>query len=223
MKKIATILMLAVMACPAWADLIVQYDIAEADGIEAQTAAMASHVAASALGVVGARVPNSSQAIPGTVMARRWSTDSSPDPAKYLEFSVSADPGYLVSYDSVTLGLFRSYRRAGRYGAESWDLRASTDGFSSSDVFLSSFDISGSASNEQVVFSDVDISVLGTQSSTVSFRLYGYDAAGNNNFSGLSNEDGTSLGGSGSDLMLGGLVAPASPLPEPITIRGVST
>ena len=108
MKKIATILMLAVMACPAWADLIVQYDIAEADGIEAQTAAMASHVAASALGVVGARVPNSSQAIPGTVMARRWSTDSSPDPAKYLEFSVSADPGYLVSYDSVTLGLFRS-------------------------------------------------------------------------------------------------------------------
>ena len=116
------------------------------------------------------------------------------------------------------MSLFRNYRRVNRHGAESWDLRASTDGFANSVVFLSSFDISGSASNEQVVFSDVDISALGTLPSAVSFRLYGYDAGGNFSFSGLSNEDGTRLGGSGSDLILGGLVSPASPLPEPVTI-----
>ena len=71
MKKIATMVMLAVMAGPVWGDLIVQYDIAGSDGVNAQIAAAASHIAASALGVVGVRVPNARQAIPGTVMARR--------------------------------------------------------------------------------------------------------------------------------------------------------
>ena len=214
MKKLATILMIVAMASPIWADYILQYDIAGADGVTAQVADIAANITATELGVEGVTTKNPS----GMVSAMRWPTVSVPDPGKHLEFAVTAGPGYTVSYDSITFALFRDYNSASDYGAESWQLHGSIDAFSASDIFLFSVSIAGSGPDEQVVFSQQDISVLGTQSGTVTFRLYGYDAGRNNRYAGLGNEGGTYLTGSGSDLIVEGLVNPPSPVPEPMTI-----
>ena len=218
MKKIATILMMVTMASLSWADLILEYDMAAADGRTAQVAATATNTAASTLTATGVNTRNPSQGYTGMVAARNWPTASNPALGKYFEFSLTADPGNSVTYDSLTLALFRDYRNANRHGAESWQMHASTDGFSLSDILLLSLDISGSSSNEQIVFSDQDISAFGTQVGTVTFRLYGYDRRGSNVYAGLANEDGTNLTGTGTNLILNGFVNPPAPLPEPMTI-----
>ena len=218
MKKLATILMIVAMASPIWADYILQYDIAGADGVTAQVADIAANITATELGTEGVTTRRPGGEYDSMVSAMRWPTVSVPDPGKHLEFAVTAGPGYTVSYDSITFALFRDYNSASDYGAESWQLHGSIDAFSASDIFLFSVSIAGSGPDEQVVFSQQDISVLGTQSGTVTFRLYGYDAGRNNSYAGLGNEEGTYLTGTGSDLILEGLVSPPSPAPEPMTI-----
>ena len=218
MKNVATILMIMATAPPVWAGYILQYDISAADGAKAQITTTAANVSATTPTAVGVRTRNPRQGYSGILAARNWPSGSSLAPDKYFEFSVTAVPGYSVSYDSITLALFRDYRRANSHGAESWELHASPDGFSTSDVSLLSFDISGSAPNEQIVFLDQEVSALGTQVGTVSFRLYGYDRRGSSVYAGLANEDGTYLTGTGSALILEGLVNSPIPGPEPMTI-----
>jgi hypothetical protein len=65
----------------------------------------------------------------------------------------------------------------------------------------------------------VDISAVGTQSGTVTFRLYGYDYTSPLDYSGLGNQPGPGgtptepLMGTGSDLIVGGQL-----VPEPATL-----
>jgi len=206
------------LASLSWAGLILEYDIAGANGQTAQVAASAANLAASTLTATGVNTRNPNAGYTGMVAAANWPTSSSPDPGKYFEFSLTADPGYSVTYGSITLALFRDYQNANRYGPQSWQMHASTDGFSLSDVLLFSLDISSSTPDEQVVIGDQDISALGTQSGTVSFRLYGYNRKGSSVYAGLANEGGTHLTGTGANLILKGLVNPPGTLPEPITI-----
>ena len=217
-QKIATILMIMAMAQSVWASYIVQYDIAGANGASAQVGDKAANITATELTATGVRTRGTGGNYDSMVSARNWPTVSVLDPGKYFEFAVTADPGYTVSYGSVTFALFRDYNSASNYGAESWQLHGSTDAFGLSDMLLSSVSLAGSGSDEQVVFSQLDISALGTQSGTVTFRLYGYDATKNGRFAGLGNEGDKHLTGTGSDLFLEGLVNAPATVPEPMTI-----
>ena len=218
MNKIATILMIVAMASPVWASYILEYDIAGADGATAQVGTIAGNITATELSATGVTTRTPGGSYDSMVSAKSWPTASVLDPGKYFEFAVTADPDYSVSYEFITFALFRNYLNANNSGAGCWDLHASTDAFSASDIFLSSLSLVGSGDAEQVIFSQQDISALGTQSGTVTFRLHGYDAGNSQRYAGLGNEEGTYLTGTGSNLILEGLVNPPSPVPEPMTI-----
>lgn len=146
--------------------------------------------------------------------AAGWETSSAaPDLTKYYEFSITAAVGHSIVYEDITLSLFRGIQGTD-HGADLWQLRSSHDGYAAS---LAVFDISGSAADEQTLFSAVDISAVGTQPGTVTFRLYGYDYTSAADYSGFGNHPGpTPLTGTGSNLIVGGTV-----VPEPETLAQV--
>lgn len=142
--------------------------------------------------------------------AADWGTSAAaPDLAKYFQFSAGADTGYSITFEEASLSLFRGVS-GGLHGADQWQLRASHDSFSS---IVASFDISASASDEQVLFEDVDLSAIGTQTGLIEFRLYGFNYTNAADFSGLGNQSGTfPLTGTGIDLIIEGGIAL---VPEP--------
>ncbi len=193
-----------VLAPAASAFPIIEWNIGGSDG---QTASIMTSVAL----VSGTDlVPVNVTPWPGGyccfTAASDWGTsDTDPDLTKFYEFSVSAASGHSIVYEDISLSLFRGVQ-GGNHGAELWELRASHDGYTGT---LALFDLSGSAADEQIPFSAVDISAVGTQAGTVSFRLYGYDYTAPSDYSGLGNHPGPSpLSGSGSDLVVGGHVVP---------------
>lgn len=142
--------------------------------------------------------------------AADWGTGAAPDLTRYYEFSITAAVGHLIVYEDITLSLFRGIQGA-LHGAELWQLRASHDGYAGA---LAVFDISASGADEQILFSNVDISAVGTQPGTVTFRLYGYDYTAPADYSGFGNHPGpTPLSGTGTNLTTGGQV-----VPEPLTL-----
>ena len=143
--------------------------------------------------------------------AAGWETSAAgPDLTKYYEFSVTAAATHSIVYQEIALSLFRGIQGTD-HGAELWQLRASYDGYASTLAF---FDISSSAADQQILFSNVDISAVGTQSGTVTFRLYGYDYTAPGDYSGFGNHPGpTPLTGTGTNLTVGGQLAP-----EPVTL-----
>jgi len=192
---------------------IATWDVGSATGQDAAVLSTALHVSATALDEVGV-TEWSSTAQDGFVVAAGWASDpTSYDPARYYEFSVTAEAGWAVTYETLDLALFRGIQ-GGLHGAEKWDLRGSTDGFAASDLALGTFDISASGADVQTLFTGHDISALGTQEGTVTFRLHGYDYTSSADYSGLGNDDGTWLiFGTGTDLAVGGTVSAAS-VPE---------
>jgi hypothetical protein len=142
--------------------------------------------------------------------AADWGPGVTPDPTKYYEFSITASVGHMIVYEDITLSLFRGIQGA-LHGAELWQLRASHDVYGSA---LAVFDISASGIDEQILFSNVDISAVGTQPGTVTFRLYGYDYTSADDYSGFGNHPGPApLSGTGTNLTMGGQV-----VPEPLTL-----
>ncbi len=197
----------------AGAVTIAEWDIANATGQTAAVLATAPDVTASIIDSVGVtRWGSTGQ--DGFIVARGWAPGPAPDPGKYYEWTVTPALGFAVDYDTVSLALLRGIQGAS-HGAELWDLRASTDGFASSDLFLSTFDISASGADVQMPFLGVDISALGTQSAAVTFRLHGYDYTSPSDYSGLGNDDGTWLiYGTGANVVIQGSVV-TTPEPSP--------
>ena len=203
---VCAILLLAPLASAA---PIINWDILGSDGNTASAVGLLPEVSGADL------TPVNVTPWPGGyccfTAASGWGTSAAaPDLTRYYEFSITADPGYWIVYEDITLSLFRGVQ-AGNHGAELWQLRASHDGYASS---LAAFDISASAADEQTLFSNVDISALGTRPGTITFRLYGYDYTAATDYSGLGNHPGpTPLTGTGSDLVVGGQL-----VPEPVTL-----
>jgi hypothetical protein len=196
----AFLLLATAVARPASAVPITTWDIAGSNG---QTAAvLASEPLTSATGLLAFNVTPWPGGFCCFTAASGWTLAF--DPSRYYEFSVTADPGHSIAYESITLSLFRGIQGA-QHGAESWELRSSADTFGSA---LASFDISSSAADEQVLFSGVDISALGTLPGTLIFRLYGFDYTSPTDYSGLGNHPGPILTGTGSNLVIEGLVTP---------------
>lgn len=196
---------------------IATWDLASATGQQADVLSTAAGVTASVLDEVGV-TQWTSTAQDGFVASAGWATSATTyDPGRYYEFSITADPSYTITYETLDIALFRGINGGG-HGAQLWDLHASTDAFGSSDVDLGTFDISAAAADTQTPFVGHDISVLGTQSGTVTFRLYGYDYTSSGDYSGLGNDDGTWLiYGTGLDPTVGGTVSSAGgpSVPEP--------
>lgn len=188
-------------ALPATALPIVTWDIGGSDG---QTATvLANEPLTSATDLVPVNITPWPGGYCCFTAAAGWTLAL--DPTRYYEFSVTADPGHLIRYDAITLSLFRGVSGV-THGAESWELRSSDDAFGST---LASFSLAGSPGDSQVLFSDIDISSLGSVPGTVVFRLYGFDYTAPGDYSGLGNQPGASpLTGTGSDLIISGQVTP---------------
>jgi hypothetical protein len=117
---------------------------------------------------------------------------------KYFEFGVTPDALNQIALTSV------QYTVAA-LSTPTWELRSSLDGFTAN------FGVHTIPLNAtQHDFTD-DISSLGTQTGTVTFRLYGYNSTGVNN-DGLVNNIGTFGGDPGQNLIINGAV---SAVPEP--------
>jgi len=184
------------LAFAASAVPIVEWDLANATGQDAGVLNIDANANATAI-----------------MAASGWAT-AVPDPARYYEWTVTAAAGYSIDYQNITLALFRGIS-GGNHGAEQWDLHASIDSFGLSDIALQTFDISSSAADEQTLFSATDISALGTAAGTVTFRLYGYDYTATGDFSGLGNDSGWLIGGTGANPVVGGSIFLT--VPEPST------
>jgi len=188
---------------------IVTWDLANATGQQAAVLSTAAGVTASVIDGVGV-TEWASTAQDGFIAASGWAASATAfDPTRYYEFSVTADAGLAISYETLDIALFRGINGGG-HGAQLWDLHASTDGFAGSDLDLGTFDISASGVDEQISFAGHDISAVGLQVGTVTFRLYGYDYTSAGDFSGLGNDDGTwAISGTGLDPSIGGTVSVA--------------
>lgn len=197
---------------------IATWDLANATGQQANVLSTEANVTASVLDEVGVTQWGST-AQDGFVAAQGWAASPTTyDPTRYYEFSVTADAGFAITYETIDLALFRGINGGG-HGAELWDLHASTDGFATSDFDLGTFDISSSGVDEQILFAGHDISALGTQTATVTFRLYGYDYTSSGDYSGLGNDSGWVITGTGVDPTVGGTVA-AVPEPDAAALAG---
>jgi hypothetical protein len=216
LARLAALALLAV-AGSASAIPIASWDIAGATGQSAAVGYAEAGVTAADLVAVGVTPwPLTSQ--DGFVVASGWAPGASADPGRYFEWSVTAAVGTAIQFDSLTLALLRGVQGA-NHGAQLWDLRASTDDFGVSDVFLQTLDISGSGVDEQVIFV-VDLSALGAQSGTVTFRLYGYDYTSATDYSGLGNDSGWVIAGSGADLGIEGSMVTLVPEPRTALLFG---
>jgi hypothetical protein len=212
-----TALALAVLAAPAaQAATIAEWNIAGSNGVTAAVLSTALGVSATNL------TPTGVTGWPGgyccfTAAAGWGASTTNPNLGRYYQFSITADPGHQITYEAITLSLFRGLGSGGRHGANRWQLRSSADGFGSS---LALFDITSSAADQQILFSNVDISAVGTQAGTVTFRLYGYDYNYAADYSGLGGYNGVPGGvpitGTGSNVVVSGVV-----LPEPFTLAQV--
>lgn len=198
------------LAAGAGAAPVATWDIAGATGSGAAVSFTAPDVTATALTAVGVSPWTFGQN--GFVAAADWAPGMTPDPGKYFEWSVTAALGYQIQFDSIALALLRGIQGAS-HGAQLWDLRASNDGFATS-VLVDTLDISSSAADTQVIF-NVDLSSLGTLPGTVTFRLYGYDYTSPTDYSGLGNDSGWLIYGTGTDLGFEGTV---SAVPEPASL-----
>lgn len=185
---------------------IATWDIANATGQSASVGFTETGITAADLVSVGVSPwPNTSQ--DGFVVASGWAPGLAPDAARYFEWSFTIDASTEIQLSSIQLALLRGVQGV-NHGAELWDLHASLDGFSTSDLSLATLDISTSGVDEQVIF-NVDLSALGTlMNTTVTFRLYGYDYTSANDYSGLGNDSGWVIGGSGTDIMIDGILVP---------------
>jgi len=192
---------------------IVSWDLANATGQTAAVSTLAANTSATAIAPSAGVTAWGSTAQNGFVAASGWATVA-PDPARYYEWSVTAAAGFAIDYQGITLALFRGIQGA-NHGAQRWDLHASTDGFAASNVALQTLDISGSAADTQVLFSALDISALGSVAGTVTFRLYGYDYTATGDFSGLGNDSGWLIYGTGANPVVDGNVIAV--VPEPAT------
>jgi len=182
---------------------IVTYPISSSPGSLSSLAAtgVSSHITASSLSMVGLTPISFDQTM---AAASAWPVGSF-GPSQYFQFSVTPEAGFAVTYSTLSYSLFRTVIGASS-NIKSWQLHASLDGFSSSDITLANNDL-GTAGNTQMVLFNNNISALGTKSTQVTFRLYGRDDGNSGGgLAGLANR--TSFTGTGSNVLLGGSVVP---------------
>lgn len=116
----------------------------------------------------------------GLYVYTNWTTSTSPAANQYFEVTLA--PGALkqITYQRVTFSLVADYVAASPpypayYGPRKVDLRYSTDGFATSNTLLQTLNWTPTDWYEQTLFSEIDISGVGTRTGPITFRWYGYN------------------------------------------------
>jgi hypothetical protein len=209
-NTLIVVLVLSGLALAAGAETLAFWDISNARGPGASGTGLVEGISVTDLDSHGVKDWRRGWGYRGLAAATRWGRDEL-DPNKYFEFSVT---GQDVHYETMTLSLTRGNAGGKRgHGADKWALRSSVDGFGE-DLFL--VDLAGTDWDRQTVFTDMDISAVGTRSGEVTFRLYGYGDTYIEDYSGLTNLGRNNLGvtGRGADLSIGGAIG-TTVVPEP--------
>lgn len=161
------------------AAVVVDYDVTNANAASANTVAIASedaNVTSTTMQSVGALgTPFNS---PASFCYLDWPTGAL-DASEYYEYSVTPDGGYGVVYESIDLAV-----ASGGAGTVDWEIHASTDGFAGSDINLGGASFPADATWHAF---NLDISALGTQTGTITFRFYMYNSPGSG-FTGLGQD-----------------------------------
>lgn len=189
--------------------IILQYDIATANSGTASTVTATGvdrNITANSLGVSSLN-PNNPPDLAGQFSWKNWGSTSNGDVRQdsiFYQFTVTPHAGFQITYNTLTFSVF-----ANGIGANKWQLWGSTDGFVNDPGGANTFSLMAervlTAAGEQDIFSP-SLAALGTQSGTVSFRLYGYsDSSGGVNSAGLAN-GAIGLSGTGSNVLLNGTV-----------------
>ncbi len=90
------------------------------------------------------------------------------NPAQYFEVEIVPGAGYSATYTALTFHLYSLFSGA----SADYEVRSSVDGFTSTLAAGTAADLAG------VWPVNVDLTSLGNQSTTVSFRIYAFNAAG---------------------------------------------
>jgi hypothetical protein len=98
-----------------------------------------------------------------------WPTTTTLDPNAYFQFTVTAGAGYYLQLNTVTLTIRRSTTGTSGAGPQSWSLRSSLDGYST-DL------LTGTLTTSYQTVPVTLPAAFQSIASTVTFRLYGYNA-----------------------------------------------
>jgi hypothetical protein len=98
-----------------------------------------------------------------------WPTTTTIDPNAYFQFTVTASTGYYLQLNTVTLTIRRSTTGTSGAGPQSWSLRSSLDGYST-DL------LTGTLTTSYQTIPVTLPAAFQSIASTVTFRLYGYNA-----------------------------------------------
>ncbi|NLF17147.1 MAG: hypothetical protein GX595_07805 [Lentisphaerae bacterium] len=106
-----------------------------------------------------------------------WTTGASPDANDYVEFTLTPAWGYSLSLDALTFGeqqvdLDTPWLSTTAYDARNWAVRSSLDNYTAN-LDYGSTTAPGSGAGTH----SIDLSGLGTLTSAVTFRIYGYNAS----------------------------------------------
>jgi hypothetical protein len=200
------ILSVGLLVTTASAATIVEWPVSTCDTTDLTASTVATHVSASHL--LGEPAANRQHYTSYFIMGNWYSAGhvGERDPAKYIGFSITPDSGWSIAYDQISYAVCRG-ASFGPQGPESWELRASTDAFASDDRWISTADISSAPLDVGQPQANSLSSVLGTQSGTVTFRLYGYNS---------EVEDGSN--GDWSGMQGYNVLVTGSVIPEPTTM-----
>jgi hypothetical protein len=197
---------------------IATYDIGANTGGSDVTPTTASGVTAATLTTTA----SAGTGFAGTYAKTLWGAATSLDPTKYMTWSVTPTAGNQIDFAgaNATFSLtFNGDSPGGPHGADTWDLHASLNNFTGSDITLATGMSLGTTFLAQVPES-VPLGALATQIGTVTFRLYGYNdtkqVAGQDS-AGLANA-GAPFTGTGGNLLISGTV---SAVPEPSSYAAV--
>lgn len=196
---------LAVCSLNAAADLLVHYDNPVKDGssmgfdsgVPLSPVYAASLAVASSLTNTGIQGVNHMEAY----QTNDWSAAATPDPTKYISFSVAPDAGYELHVDRFDIDLWQSL---GQYQVRQFALRWNGDSFTNDLISGAIQVVPENPTNSTYSFS---LTGLDTRTTTTEFRLYFYDVTEPGLNSAL-----ISMGTLGNGISLYGSVAP---VPEP--------
>jgi len=202
---------------------IVQYTISNGTGTSTSLSATTTDpgVNVSSLTSAGSLTTSGSQiTVPGTFTFGTWGAGASPDTTKYIDFSITPTAGNQVAYSTISFAVGARMNVA--HGADLWDLQYSLDGFGTAGTQLGStitVSLAGSGfRGNTTLVNNLDISAIGTQTGTVTFRLFGYDdTSAGSHVAGLVGTGNANLGG-GQELTVNGTV---SAVPEPSSYAAV--
>jgi hypothetical protein len=156
----------------------------------------APHVSASSL----RKAPTLTPVLGASVfLVRDWPVSPMIDPEKYLEFGVTAQPGYEIYCQEIEFSLYNNF-----HGTSSWEIRSSEDGYVAA---LDSGSVTDIIVDGEPVLAHV--SDIGFRSGSVTFRLYTYDNTG------TTDPDRRGLRGGtygGRNLKIRGVVYPELPM-----------